>query len=339
MFRFEHKEYLLLLGIIPILVFIYIITGIIKKRNLKKFGEPSLLWSLMPDFSKFKYNLKFFLMILALSLLILAFAGPQFGTKLVDVKQKGIEVIVALDVSNSMLAEDIKPSRIERAKQELSSLFDKLDNDKVGLIVFAGEAYTQIPITSDIASAKLILSGISTNMVTRQGTALSSAIDLASNSFSPQSDVGRALIIISDGEDHEGDVMNACKKAVEKNIHIYTIGMGEPQGVRIPLQGNSYNRDYMRDNKGDFVITKLNEQMLMEIAEAGNGKYYRGSAPNMGLNDIIAQFNQLDQAEMDSKAYEEYAEQFPYFTWAVFFILVLDFIVFEKKNKWLKRII
>lgn len=335
MFRFEHTEYLWLLVLIPVLIGIYLIVVIVKKRNLKSFGEPSLVKQLVLDLSTFRYNLKFLLMTFATILLIIALAGPQFGSKLIDVKQKGMEIMIALDVSNSMMAEDIKPSRLERAKQELSRLMDRLEHDKVGLIVFAGEAYTQIPITNDILSAKMFLSGINTGMVTRQGTAIGSAIELATKSFTQDLEAGRAIIVISDGENHEGDVMEACRSAVEKHINIFTIGMGQPQGVRIPINTGSYNRDYLRDRDGNFVITELNEQMLLQIATMGNGKYYRASAPGMGLNDIINQLKKLDQVEMTSQVYSEYEEQFPYFIWAAFFLLILDLFIQEKRNKWL----
>lgn len=339
MFRFEHGEYLLLLWIIPVMAVIYVLIGMVKKRNMKHFGEADLIRALMPDASRFRYNLKFILMMAATALLIIALAGPQFGSRLVDVQQKGMEIVFTLDVSNSMMAEDILPSRLERAKQELSKLMDRLDNDRVGLIVFAGEAYTQIPITSDIQSAKMFFTGITTDMVTRQGTAIGEAIDLASNSFSPQQDVGKAIIVISDGENHEGDVMEACRKAVDKNIKIFTIGMGQSQGARIPVSTGPYNRDFLRDRDGNFVVTKLNDEMLIQIAQAGNGQYFRASAPSMGLNEIVRELEDMDQSEITSQIYEEYEEQFPYFVWISLFVLILDFLITEKKNKWLKKLV
>jgi len=338
MFRFEHSEYLLLLWSLPVMAGFYVFISLSKKRNLRQFGESDLIRALMPDASRFRYNLKFVLTILATGLLVVALAGPQFGSRLVDAKQRGLEIIFALDVSNSMMAEDIQPSRLERAKQELSRLMDRLDNDRVGLIVFAGEAYTQIPITSDIQSAKMFFSGITTDMVSRQGTAIGKAIDLASSSFSPQQDVGKAIIVISDGENHEGDVMEACKKAVSRNIRIFTIGMGQPQGSRIPVSSGPYNQDYLRDKDGNFVVTRLNEEMLAQIAQEGNGRYFRASAPSMGLNEIVSQLEDMEQAELTSQVYEEYEEQFPNFVWSALFILILDLLITEKKNKWLKKL-
>ena len=217
-----------MLLIIPVLLGLYLLSKHFWKKNIREFGNPELVNSLMPDYSQFRRNLKFLILLLSVFLLLIALAGPRVGSKLTEVKREGIEIIVALDVSNSMMAEDIKPNRLERAKQELSRLMDRLENDRIGLIVFAGDAYTQIPITNDYLSAKMFLSGINTNMVSRQGTAIGAAIELAVKSFNPQSKAGKAIIIISDGENHEGGVMEACKSASEKGIKIFTVGMGTP---------------------------------------------------------------------------------------------------------------
>lgn len=338
MLRFEHKEYLLLLCVVPLLIGLYFFYQYRRTRNIKKVGNPGLITTLMPDYSKFRNTLKFILLMLMTVLIILAIAGPRFGSKLTEVKHEGIDIIIALDVSNSMLAEDIKPNRLERAKQELARLLDRLDNDRIGLIVFAGDAYTQIPITNDYLSAKMFLSGINTEMVSRQGTAIASAIELAIRSFNPQSQAGKAIVIISDGENHEGGVSDACKKAASKGIKIFTVGMGLNQGARIPVSSNPYNRDFRRDKDGNFVMTKLNEQMLMEIAEAGDGDYYRAGLPELGLSDMIAQFDKLNRSEAEYKVYTEYKDQFPGIIWLAFALLWLDFLILERKNKWLKDI-
>jgi Ca-activated chloride channel family protein len=238
-----------------------------------------------------------------------------------------------------MLAEDIKPNRLERAKQELSRLLDQLENDRVGLIVFAGNAYTQVPVTNDYLSAKMFLTTITTEMVSRQGTAIGEAIELAIRSFNPQSKAGKAIVIISDGENHEGDVQAACQKATERGIRIYTIGMGLSQGVRIPESGNNmYVRDYKRDKAGNFVITRLNEQMLIDIAEAGNGRYYRASSPDIGLNSIMNELNRLNKEGSETSEYTEYEQQFPALIWMALALLILEFIIIEKKNRWLNTI-
>jgi Ca-activated chloride channel homolog len=338
MFNFEHKEYLLLLCILPLLLGLYMIHSHRRKNNVKKLGNPAILASLMPDYSKFRNNLKFFLLLLAASLLILAIAGPRFGSKLREIKREGIDIIVALDVSNSMLAEDIKPRRLQRAKQELTRLLDKLQNDRIGLIVFAGDAYTQIPITNDYLSAKMFLSGINTEMVSQQGTDIGAAINLAIKSFNPESKTGKAIVIISDGEDHEGGVDEACKKATDMGIKIFSIGMGLGEGVRIPVSTNPYDRDFRRDKDGNFVVTKLNEQMLMDIANEGNGKYYRADMPNMGFGAMMAHLNKLNKVESEYKEYSEYEEQFPGIIWITLGILLLEYIILERKNKWLKNI-
>lgn len=338
MFRFEHKEYFLLMMVLPILVGLYLLYSHFRKRNIRKFGNPDIIESLIPDYSSFRKNLKFILLLLATSIIIAALAGPQFGSKLTEVKREGIEIIVALDVSNSMLAEDLRPNRLERAKQELTRLLDKLDNDRIGLIVFAGEAYTQIPITNDYLSAKMFLSGINPQMVSRQGTDIGVAIELANRSFSPQSETGKAIVIISDGENHEGGVANAIKQATDKGIKIFTIGMGSNQGVRIPVSSGPDNRDYHRDSEGNFVITRLNESMLMDIASAGGGKYYQASTPNLGMNNMLEQLRNMNESETESKVFTEFEEQFPVLIWIAFGILILEFLLLERKNKWLRLI-
>jgi Ca-activated chloride channel family protein len=338
MFRFEHKEYLMLLLIIPVLAAIFLFHFFKRKRDLRKIGDPRLIAALMPEYSQFRRGLKAVLILIVLALMIIAISGPQFGSKLTKVKHEGIEIIVALDVSNSMMAEDIRPNRLERAKQELTKLMDKLQNDRFGLIVFAGDAYTQIPITNDYLSAKMFLAGINTNMVSRQGTDIESAIELGIKSFSSTSKASKAIIIISDGENHEGDVQSACRKAVENGIKVFTIGMGLPQGARIPVKEDSYNRDFRRDKDGNFVITQLNEQMLMDIASEGGGNYYRANSPGMGLNSMLAQLRKLDKTEMESHVYSDFEEQFPVFIWIALGILLLDFILLSRKNKWLVKI-
>jgi Ca-activated chloride channel family protein len=338
MFRFEHTEYLLLLLILPFLAVLFIYRYIKRRKDLKKVGDPAVISALMPDYSQFRRNMKAIILFVATILLILALAGPQFGSKLTEVKREGIEIIIALDVSNSMMAEDIKPNRLERSKQELSRLMDRLENDRVGLIVFAGDAYTQIPVTNDYLSAKMFLSGINTNMVSRQGTDIGAAINLAVRSFSSQTTASKAIIIISDGENHEGDIEDACKEASDKGIQIYTIGMGLAQGARIPISDNPFNRDFRRDKQGNFVISRLNEQMLRDIASAGEGKYYRASSPNIGLNDMVNRLQKLNKSEMEYRVYTEYEEQFPVFIWIVFGILWLEYFLIERKNRWLRKI-
>jgi tetratricopeptide (TPR) repeat protein len=339
MFRFEHKEYFLILLLLPVLAGLYVFYLYWRKRNIRKFGNPELISTLMPDFSQFRKNLKFILLLLASLSIILAIAGPQFGSKLTEMKREGVEIIVALDISNSMLAEDIKPNRLERAKQELSLLLDRLNNDRIGLIIFAGEAYTQIPITNDYLSAKMFLSGINTQMITKQGTDIGAAIHLALRSFDSRSQAGKAIVIISDGENHEGGVSEAINKANKMGIKIFTVGMGTNQGGRIPVSNSPFNRDFHRDREGNFVVTRMNEAMLMEIASNGGGEYYRASMPNMGMNTMIARLNSMNKAIGEYKVFSEFEEQFPVMIWFALGVLLLEYLLLERKNKWLKNIL
>ena len=276
MFRFGNIEYLWGLVVIPLLTFFFIWSRIARKRALHKFGQENILKQLMPFSSTNRPRLKFLILILSLAFFITGIARPQFGSKLKKVKREGVELIIALDVSNSMMAEDIKPNRLERAKRAISRLVDRLKDDKIGLIVFAGDAYTQLPITSDYNSAKLFLNSVNTQIVPKQGTAIGAAIELATRSFTPGGDANKAIVIITDGENHEDDAISATEKAVEEGIIIHTIGMGLPAGSPIPvLRGGQ--TDYLKDRDGNVVVTKLNEQMMEQIAVAGGGIYVRAN--------------------------------------------------------------
>ncbi|SFE48738.1 VWA domain-containing protein [Thermophagus xiamenensis] len=337
MFRFGHPEYLYLLVIIPVLAFLQLIFQHQRKKKLKRFGNLELISHLMPDISYVRPVVKFYLLLLALAGLIITLASPQFGTKLETVKRKGIELIIALDVSNSMNATDVQPSRLARAKLAIERLADKMVNDRIGLIVFAGEAYVQLPITSDYASAKLFLSGISTDMVPTQGTAIGAAIRLATKSFSQQEGINRAIVIITDGENHEDDAIVAAKEAIEKGIKVYTVGMGSPEGAPIPVSPNKLNT-FMKDNEGNVVITKMNPALLREIAEAADGKYIPANNLRAGINDLIDELGGLKKSEIESKVYTDYDDKFQYPAALVILILLIELIILERKNKLLKNI-
>ncbi len=336
MFRFEHPQYLWLLVCIPALAFINILISQRRKKALKKIGNPDLLASLMPNASKFRPLIKFYIMLLVLLCLIFTMAGPQFGTKLETVKRKGIEIMIALDVSNSMNAQDIQPSRLDRAKRAIYQLVDKLSNDKIGLIVFAGRAYTQLPITNDYASAKMFISTINTNTLQVQGTAIGSAINLASNSFTDQEGVNRAIIVITDGENHEDDAIGAAKQAAEKGIKVYTVGMGLPKGAPIPT-GKGKN-DFMKDRQGNVVISKLDEKMLADIAISGEGEFISANNIRSGMNDLIDHLSKLEKTEMESKVYTDFDHQFQYLALLAFIFILFDFVILERKNKYLKNV-
>lgn len=271
-----------------------------------------------------------------LSFIITALAQPQFGSKLQTSKRKGAEIIIALDVSNSMMAEDIKPNRLERAKRAIAQLTERLRNDKLGLIVFAGQAYVQLPITTDYTSAKLFLNAITTNTVPLQGTAIGAAINMALKSFSPNFEGSKAIIVITDGENHEDDAIGAAKAASEDKIIVHTIGMGLPQGAPIPM-GPEGSKDYMKDKSNNIIVTKLDENMLTKIAAAGGGTYIRANNAEVGLNNLFNEIEKMEKTEINSREYSEYNDQFPLFLFIGLILILLDFMILERKNKWLRN--
>lgn len=335
MFRFANPEFLYLLLILPALIVFYIYAVIQKRRAVKRYGNPALLVELMPDVSPKRQHLKFWLSFAAIALMIFVIAGPQFGSKLETVKRQGVEIMVCLDVSNSMLSEDVAPSRLAKAKQMLAKLTDGLSNDKVGMIVFAGDAFTQLPITSDYISAKMFLSSISPEMISTQGTAIGAAINLAARSFTPNETSDKAIIVITDGENHEDDAVGAAKMASDKGILVNIVGIGDPKGAPIPM-GNANN--YMKDNAGNVVITKLNEQMCQEIAAAGNGMYVRADNTNSALRALQKEIEKMNKTEMDSKVYSEYDEQFQILAWIALILLIGDVLTLDRKNRIFKKI-
>lgn len=337
MFRFANSEYLWGLLLIPLLSVIFVWARIARRRALKRFGNESLLTQLMPFASKSRPVFKFIVLMLALAFIIVGVARPQFGSKLKKMKREGVELIIALDVSNSMMAEDIQPNRLERAKRAIARLVDRLEDDKIGLIVFAGDAYTQLPITSDYNSAKLFLNSVNTQIVPKQGTAIGAAINLASRSFTPEGEANKAIVVITDGENHEDDAVSAAENAVENGIVVHTIGMGLPSGSPIPVLRNG-QKDYLKDNSGEVVITKLNEQMLEQISAAGNGIYVRANNAQVGLNALFDEINKMETEEMESLVYSEYDDQFQYFFAIGLFLMLFEFVILERKNRYLKNI-
>lgn len=337
MFRFENSEYLWGLLIIPLLTFFFVWSRIARKKALRRFGNEEIMNYLMPFASKNRPVFKFLILMLALAFIITGIARPQYGSKLKKIKREGIELVIALDVSNSMLAEDIQPNRLDRAKLAISRLVDKLKDDKIGLIVFAGDAYTQLPITADYNSAKLFLNSVNTQIVPKQGTAIGASINLATRSFTPNSKANKAIIVITDGENHEDDAVSAAKSAVENGIVVHTIGMGLPQGSPIPVLRNG-QKEYLKDNQGNVVVTKLNETMLEQIATAGNGVYVRANNAQVGLNTLFDEINKLEKTEMESLVYSDYEDQFQYFFAIGLILILLEFVILERKNKFLKNI-
>ena len=336
MFRFENPEYLYLFIAMPLLVALYIYLNIRKRNDVKRLGVISTIKQMMPELSLKRSYLKFWLIFGAICAGIFMVARPQFGTKVENVDKEGIELMIAIDVSNSMMAQDVSPDRLTRAKQILSRLIDIRKNDKVGLIVFAGEAYVQMPLTADTQSAKLFLNTIDTDIVPVQGTVIGEAINLGVNSFSSDKDVDKAMIIITDGEDHEGNAYEAAAKAAEQGIMINVIGIGSPEGAPIP-EGYSDSR-YKTDNDGQVVVTKLNEQMAMEIAKSGKGLYAHADNSNSAIRALEDELNDLQTKKSTSLTYSEYDEKFTYFAWFMLIILIVEVLVYDKKNPIFKNV-
>lgn len=332
--KFANPEYFYLLIIIPVLLAIYIYSNYRKRERLKLYGNVELLKSLMPDVSNIRPGIKFILALLAATLLIVALARPQFGSKKETVTRQGIETVIALDISNSMLAEDISPNRLEKAKKIISQLIDKFENDKVGLIVFAGDAFVQLPITNDFISAKMFLETISPTLISRQGTDIGGAISLAMKSFTPNEGVGKAIIVITDGENHEGGAEDAARLAAEKGMNVYLLGIGSLEGAPIPIENTN---DYRRDKEGNVVVTKLNEQMAQEIAKAGNGVYIRVDNTNNAQKILEKEVNKLAKADVTSEVYTEYNEQFEFIVWIAFILLVVDLLILTGKTQLTRR--
>ena len=329
MFKFANPEYLYLLLLIPLLWLFYIYSLIIKNRRLSKLGTKQMIKQLMPDASHWRPRVKFYLSLLAFAFALLMLARPQLASKAETVKRKGVELIIALDVSNSMLANDVGSNRMEASKRLVNGLIDELQNDKVGLIVFAGDAFVQMPITTDVLSAKIFLSSINTGIVPSQGTAIGAAIQLAMRSFGPTTNAERAIIVITDGENHEDDAISIAQEALNMGITTHVLGVGTPQGALIPIPDTT---DFLRDREDNVVVTKLNENMCKDIAYAGNGTYVKVDNTNTALRVIKSQIDTMSKAEMETKIYSAYDDYFRLLAWISLFMLLLDAFIIERKN-------
>ena len=333
MFRFENPIYLWLLLIIPILIILKIMMWYVQRKKLSRIGNPTLLKELMPDVSRFRPWVKFLLLITALSSLILALARPQFGSKISHEKRNGIEAIIALDISNSMLAQDVQPSRLDKSKLMIENLINSFINDKIGLVVFAGEAYVQLPITSDYVSAKMFLSDITPNLISAQGTDIARAIRVSLSSFTQQKGVGKAIILITDGEDNEGGALEAVKEAKEKGVNVFILGVGDSKGAPIPLG----NGEYLKDNHGQTVMTAFNENMCKEIAQAGSGTYIHIDNTSLAQEQLNNELSKLQKGDSDAVVYSEYNEQFQIVALFSFILLLIEVCLLERKNPLFKR--
>lgn len=339
MFRFAHPEYLYALYALPVMVVLFFFLFKQQRKKLNIFANHELHKVLVPMHSKVKSWIKMILVIIILALLILAAANPQVGTRLEEVKQTGIDVFILLDVSLSMSAEDIKPNRLEKAKYQISNLIQKLRGDRIGLIIFSGDAYVQIPLTTDYSAANLFLSAVDFKSVPQPGTAIAAAINLAIKSFDYNSGTQKVIIVITDGEDHEGDITEAVTDAVEKNLKIYTIGLGSPDGVPIPVydsQGQTIG--FKKDQEGNTVLTKLNDEILKEIALKGKGKFYRGNNYEDYLNQIFNELSSIEKTEFGTKKVTDYEDRFYYFLVPAIFFLILELLISESKSKLFSRL-
>ena len=332
MFRFANSEYLYLLLLIPVLAIIYALVARRRRHLLAKFGNLELLQGLMPDFSRGRLRLKFVLYLLAFACVVLAAARPQFGSKLREEKSKGVEMMLVVDVSNSMLAEDFEPNRLERTKYAIGKLFEGLHQERVGLVAFAGEPKVQLPITSDYRMAQAFAKRLSPSLVGEQGTAVGKALQLATLSFSSQSEQSRVIVLITDGENHEDDAVEAARVAKEQGIRIYTIGIGTPEGAPIKIDG-----EFVKDEDGQMVVSKLGEQMLEQIASITDGAYVRATKQSIGLEDIVKSINEMEKSELSTVRYEEYNEQYQYLLAVALALLLIESLILSRRNHRLRK--
>lgn len=336
--QFENIYFVYAFALIPVILFIYWMTYRWKKKALKVYGEAAVIKHLYPDLSRAKQIWKFIFFNIAFFLIIIGLINPQIGTKLEEVKRKGADIMICLDVSNSMRAEDLAPNRLEKSKMALSKLIDKLEGDRIGIIVFGGEAYVQLPITTDYAAAKLFLESINTEMIPTQGTDIGRAIDLSLESFGKDEGKNKAIVIITDGENHDQDALRSAESAAEKGISIHTIGMGSENGAPIPVYKGNQQDGFRKDKEGNTVISKLNEQVLKEIAAAGSGIYVRATNSDVGFNSILNALDKLEKKQFDSKMYSDYEDRFQWFIAAALLFLLGETLLTDRKSKLYQRL-
>ena len=339
MIQFDEPIYFYLLLVIPVLLVLYLAHLFWKKRTQRRFADPRLLRRLAPDRSLFKPQLKLLLFLLGLAFLVLGLVNPKMGTKLETVKREGVDIVFAVDVSKSMLAEDIAPNRLEKAKRLVSEIINELASDRVGIIAYAAQAFPQLPITTDYGAAKMFLQSMNTDMLSSQGTAIHEAIELAATYFDDEEQTNRILFLVSDGEDHaEDQVMDAIEQATEQGIRIYTIGVGSARGAPIPIKRNGVLESLKKDAQGEVVITRLNEPVLAEIASEGNGEYIPGANTAAAVEQISGLLQQMDKMEFEARQFAEFKDQFQWFLGAGLLLLFLDIFVLERKTGWLRKL-
>lgn len=335
MFRFENPDILYLLALIPALAVLYYFSTWRKKRRLRQYGDMELLQNLMVDVSAWRPQVKLWLALIALACIVIAFARPQYGSKIDTIERKGIEAIIAIDVSNSMLAGDVRPSRMEKAKMLFSNMVDEMKDDQVGIVVFAGDAFVQLPITNDYVSAKMFLDQIDPSMIRQQGTDIAAALKLSRQSFTQRKNVSRAIFVITDGEDNEGGAVESAKEAKDKGIHVFMLGVGSPEGAHIPIPGTS---QYIIDEAGNPVVSRLNEDMCQQIAQAGGGAYIYVDNSTSAQRSLQKYVDKLSKSNLESNIYSEYDEQFQGFLLIALLLLIIDVLLLERKTHFLKSI-
>jgi Ca-activated chloride channel family protein len=338
MLRFAHIDYLWGLLLIPVFILLFIVVSRWKSKAVKSLGDRNVVNLMIPDVSFSRPWLKFILFAVAFAFLLIGAADPQIGSKMEEEKRKGADLMILLDVSNSMLSQDLAPNRLENAKRAIAQLIDNLHSDRIGIIVFAGEAYVQLPVTTDYSAAKLFLNTINTNMVPTQGTAIGSAIDLGMKSFDFKDGTGKAMIIITDGENHEDDAVAAAKNATDKDVTVHVIGVGSPEGAPIPIYQNGKQTGFHTDSAGKTVVSKLNEDMGKEIAAAGNGAYVRATNANSGLGIVMDQIEKIQRKTVDSKNFKDFEDRFQFFLGFAFLLLVVEFFISNRKSQRLSNL-
>jgi Ca-activated chloride channel homolog len=332
MFRLAHPNMLYLLLLIPVILVLFLLAQNLKKKAFSSYGEWPMVLRLMPDYSGSRGLIKLIVLMLAWLMIVIGLADPQTGSKLEKIKRKGIDLVFALDVSNSMLAQDITPNRLERAKQAISRLMDTFENDRVGLVVFAGKAYVQMPMTTDYSAAKLFLANINPGMIPTQGTAIGDAIETSVSCFS-KTKQSKAIILITDGENFEDDATEAAQSAASSGIRVYTIGMGLPDGAPIPIYNSGVQIGFKKDRQGNTIISRLNDELLKEIASAGKGIYVRANSSQSGIKEVFDQINSLEKAEYDSRIFSDYEDRFQFFILAGLLLLIFEMLIADRKSR------
>tara|TARA_R110000850_G_scaffold271031_2_gene404710 strand:- start:103110 stop:104153 length:1044 start_codon:yes stop_codon:yes gene_type:complete len=338
MYQLEETYYFYLLGLIPLVLLMFFILHVWKKRAQKRFANREALSRLSPARSTFKPVLKLVFILLALFFIVIALVNPRIGTKLEEVKREGVDIVFAIDVSKSMLSEDIAPNRLEKSKQLVSQIINSLGGDRVGIVGYAGSAFPQLPITTDYNAARMFLNSMNTDMVSSQGTAIAEAIELAKTYYDEEDQTNRVLIIISDGEDHQGNVEAITNEAAEVGIKIITVGVGTLSGGPIPIKKNGVLQEYVRDNTGERVVTKMEEQMLKEISDQTGGIYISGTSTSAVVEEVNEYLNKLDQQEFESMQFADFKSWFQWFLGASLLLLFLEIFLLERKTSWLERL-